>query len=111
MYLDKESWAVKCEEQLGIDLNDIMEVLDMFFEELPGQLLSLYNEQIEATIRKRAAHSLKSSGKMLCMVDVSDIAKDLEQQFEEFKKNPDKVQDTEWREYLSNCLGNLASAL
>merc|ERR1712216_645562 len=85
----KEEWMDSAKEQLGLDDVEVGEVLKMFFQELPQQLLSMNFDKEDIKAQKRYAHSMKSSTLMLVMTDVSEVAKDLETAFGSVEKKPD----------------------
>jgi HPt (histidine-containing phosphotransfer) domain-containing protein len=76
----KQEWIARLEEALGLDEEDIFEVAEMFFEELPEEMESIekaYKAGDSASVA-RLAHGMKGSSANIGLDGISLVAKELE---------------------------------
>ncbi len=80
MNLTRQEWIQKLEADLGIDEEDIIEVCEIFFDELPTELSNMRNVYANNDIKilSRLAHGLKGSAANIGFLTVSELAKQIE---------------------------------
>ena len=77
---NKEEWMQRMVDMLGVDPEDIMEVAEMFYDEIDDELASIRSAYEEGDIEtlSRLAHGLKGSSANMGFESISELAKKLE---------------------------------